>query len=58
LRALRAPPCELEDIEKLEQCALYLGLRIRVGRAETLPEPGVDTEADCSASRGCSRGRW
>jgi 3-deoxy-manno-octulosonate cytidylyltransferase (CMP-KDO synthetase) len=48
LRALAdAPPCELEDIEKLEQLrALYLGLRIRVGHAETLPGPGVDTEAD------------
>jgi 3-deoxy-manno-octulosonate cytidylyltransferase (CMP-KDO synthetase) len=42
-----AAPCELEDIEKLEQLrALYLGLRIRVGHAETLPGPGVDTEAD------------
>jgi 3-deoxy-manno-octulosonate cytidylyltransferase (CMP-KDO synthetase) len=48
LRALAAaPPCELEDVEKLEQLrALWLGLRIRVGHAETLPGPGVDTEAD------------
>jgi len=48
LRALSAaPPCELEDIEKLEQLrALYLGLRIRVGRAETLPGQEVNTQED------------
>jgi 3-deoxy-manno-octulosonate cytidylyltransferase (CMP-KDO synthetase) len=48
LRALAiAAPCELEDIEKLEQLrALYLGLRIRVGGAETLPGQEVNTRED------------
>jgi 3-deoxy-manno-octulosonate cytidylyltransferase (CMP-KDO synthetase) len=42
-----APPCELEEIEKLEQLrALYLGLRIRVGIARSLPGQEVNTPED------------
>jgi 3-deoxy-manno-octulosonate cytidylyltransferase (CMP-KDO synthetase) len=42
-----APPCELEQTEKLEQLrALWLGLRIIVGVAAEPPSPHVDTEED------------
>ena len=42
-----APPCELEELEKLEQLrALYLGLRIRVGIARSLPGQEVNTPED------------
>ena len=42
-----APQCELEEIEKLEQLrALYLGLRIRVGIARSLPGQEVNTPED------------
>jgi 3-deoxy-manno-octulosonate cytidylyltransferase (CMP-KDO synthetase) len=42
-----APPCELEEIEKLEQLrALYLGLRIRIGIARSLPGQEVNTPED------------
>ena len=40
-------PCLIEQLEKLEQLrALYYGYRIHVDLAETIPGPGVDTEAD------------
>ena len=40
-------PSPLEVFEKLEQLrALWYGLKIHVGIAETVPVPGVDTEAD------------
>lgn len=42
-----APPCALEEIEKLEQLrALWLGLRIVVADAAEPPSPHVDTEED------------
>jgi 3-deoxy-manno-octulosonate cytidylyltransferase (CMP-KDO synthetase) len=42
-----APSPQLEDRERLEQLrALWLGMRIRVASAVTMPGPGVDTEAD------------
>jgi 3-deoxy-manno-octulosonate cytidylyltransferase (CMP-KDO synthetase) len=43
----RLEPCLLEQLEKLEQLrALYYGFRIHVDIAQTIPGPGVDTEAD------------
>jgi 3-deoxy-manno-octulosonate cytidylyltransferase (CMP-KDO synthetase) len=42
-----APPCALEDTEKLEQLrALWLGLKIIVANAVEPPTPHVDTEED------------
>jgi 3-deoxy-manno-octulosonate cytidylyltransferase (CMP-KDO synthetase) len=42
-----APPCELEQIEKLEQLrALWLGMSIAVGMAREVPGPSVDTPED------------
>jgi 3-deoxy-manno-octulosonate cytidylyltransferase (CMP-KDO synthetase) len=42
-----APPCALEDTEKLEQLrALWLGLKIVVANAAEPPTPHVDTEED------------
>lgn len=48
LRRLAAtPPCELEQIEKLEQLrALWLGMVIAVSVAREAPGPGVDTPED------------
>ncbi len=53
LRALAAAgPCELEQIEKLEQLrALWLGLGIAVAVAAEAPPAGVDTEEDLQAVR-------
>jgi 3-deoxy-manno-octulosonate cytidylyltransferase (CMP-KDO synthetase) len=46
-RLAAAPPCRLEEIERLEQLrALWLGLRIQVDAAETVPPAGVDTADD------------
>jgi 3-deoxy-manno-octulosonate cytidylyltransferase (CMP-KDO synthetase) len=43
----RLEPSPLEVFEKLEQLrALWHGRKIHVGIAETVPSPGVDTEAD------------
>lgn len=48
----QAPPCELEQSERLEQLrALYLGHRIVVAEACETPPHGVDTEADLVAIR-------
>jgi 3-deoxy-manno-octulosonate cytidylyltransferase (CMP-KDO synthetase) len=42
-----APPCDLEQAERLEQLrALWLGVRIVVADAEQRPGRAVDTEAD------------
>lgn len=42
-----AEPCAMEECEKLEQLrALWLGLTLKVGRADVRPGPGVDTEED------------
>jgi len=48
LRAISAaPPCALEETEKLEQLrALWLGQRIIVENAVEPPSPHVDTEED------------
>ncbi len=46
-RLSAAPPCELEQIEKLEQLrALWLGMGIAVGVAREVPGPSVDTPED------------
>jgi 3-deoxy-manno-octulosonate cytidylyltransferase (CMP-KDO synthetase) len=47
-----APPCALEQAEKLEQLrALWLGLRIIVATAVEPPSPHVDTEEDLAKVR-------
>jgi 3-deoxy-manno-octulosonate cytidylyltransferase (CMP-KDO synthetase) len=47
-----SPPCELEQIERLEQLrALWLGQRIVLADAVEIPPRGVDTEADLAAVR-------
>jgi len=47
-----APPCSLEEAEKLEQLrALWLGLRIIVEKAAEAPAPAVDTEEDLAKVR-------
>jgi 3-deoxy-manno-octulosonate cytidylyltransferase (CMP-KDO synthetase) len=53
LRAITAaPPCALEQVEKLEQLrALWLGHRIIVETAEEPPAPAVDTEEDLAKVR-------
>jgi 3-deoxy-manno-octulosonate cytidylyltransferase (CMP-KDO synthetase) len=53
LRAISAaPPCELEQVEKLEQLrALWLGFRIIVEQAAEPPAPAVDTEEDLAKVR-------
>lgn len=46
-RLSAAAPCELEQIEKLEQLrALWLGMSIAVGVAREVPGPSVDTPED------------
>lgn len=59
LRKLAAtPPCELEQLEKLEQLrALWLGMRIAVDVAREAPGPGVDTQADLDRVAAVLRGR-
>lgn len=59
LRRFAAAPAEpLEQSEALEQLrALALGLRIQVVEAETLPGPGVDTEADLAEVAEALRAR-
>jgi 3-deoxy-manno-octulosonate cytidylyltransferase (CMP-KDO synthetase) len=53
LRAISdAPPCALEEVEKLEQLrALWLGFRIIVEKAAEPPAPAVDTEDDLAKVR-------
>lgn len=53
LRAISdAPPCALEQVERLEQLrALWLGYRIIVGKAAEPPAPAVDTEEDLAKVR-------
>ncbi|MEA5446609.1 3-deoxy-manno-octulosonate cytidylyltransferase [Gammaproteobacteria bacterium AB-CW1] len=46
-RLAAEPPCELEEIEQLEQLrALWVGLRIQVRQAGEMPGPGVDVPDD------------
>jgi 3-deoxy-manno-octulosonate cytidylyltransferase (CMP-KDO synthetase) len=53
LKAINAaPPCALEETEKLEQLrALWLGFRIIVADAVEPPSPHVDTEQDLAKIR-------
>jgi len=53
LRAISdASPCSLEEVERLEQLrALWLGLRIIVGKAAEPPAPAVDTEEELAKVR-------
>jgi 3-deoxy-manno-octulosonate cytidylyltransferase (CMP-KDO synthetase) len=53
LRAISAaPPCVLEQVEKLEQLrALWLGYKIVVAEAAEPPSPHVDTEEDLAKVR-------
>jgi len=47
-----APPCVLEETERLEQLrALWLGLKIIVANAAEPPSPAVDTEEDLAKVR-------
>lgn len=47
-----APPCALEDTEKLEQLrALWMGMTIRTALAARVPARGVDTPEDLEAVR-------
>lgn len=47
---IAAGPCDMEQCEKLEQLrALWLGIKVRVGRASVRPGQGVDTEEDLAA---------
>ena len=49
-RLVAAEPSALEQCEKLEQLrALDLGMKIKVGRPQQRPGPGVDTESDLDA---------
>lgn len=51
-RLAAAPPCELEQLEKLEQLrALWMGLRIQVADACEVPPGGVDTPEDLARVR-------
>jgi len=46
------PPCELEQVEHLEQLrAMHLGMEIRIAPADVPNGPDVDTEADLEAVR-------
>lgn len=46
-RLAAAPPCALEELERLEQLrALWLGMRIQVDVATEAPPAGIDTPAD------------
>lgn len=50
-RLVAAPPSDIEICEQLEQLrALSLGMSIRVGRPESHPGAGVDTEEDLKAA--------
>ncbi|HEY3860081.1 MAG TPA: 3-deoxy-manno-octulosonate cytidylyltransferase [Gammaproteobacteria bacterium] len=52
-----APPCELEQLEKLEQLrALWLGMSIAVGVARQVPGPSVDTPEDLLRVAALTRG--
>jgi 3-deoxy-manno-octulosonate cytidylyltransferase (CMP-KDO synthetase) len=46
-RLAAAPPCRLEEAERLEQLrALWLGMRIQADAAVEIPPAGIDTPAD------------
>lgn len=51
------PPCELEQLEKLEQLrALWLGVTIAVDVAREMPGPSVDTPEDLERVASLMRG--
>ncbi len=51
-RLAATPPCQLEQIEKLEQLrALWMGLRIQVADACVVPPGGIDTPEDLARVR-------
>ncbi len=57
LELASTPPCDLEQIEKLEQLrALWLGMKIAVATAAEVPPRGVDTQADLERARATLRG--
>lgn len=56
-RLSAAPPCELEQLEKLEQLrALWLGMHIAVDVAREVPGPSVDTPEDLKRVAAILRG--
>ena len=57
-RLAATPPCELEQLEKLEQLrALWLGMRIAIDVARELPGPSVDTPEDLKRVAALIQGR-
>ena len=57
-RLSATPPCELEQVEKLEQLrALWLGMSIAVGVAREAPGPSVDTPEDLKRVAALLRSR-
>lgn len=55
-RYAAAPPCLLEDMEKLEQLrALWIGMTLRTATAARTPAHGVDTLEDLEAVRAVMR---
>ena len=57
-RLAAAPPCELEQLEKLEQLrALWLEMTIAVDVARQMPGPSVDTPEDLKRVAELMRGR-
>jgi len=56
-RLSATPPCELEQLERLEQLrALWSGIRIRVDVARARPGPGVDVPEDLERVAALLRG--
>lgn len=57
-RLAATPPCELEQLERLEQLrALWLGMRIAIDVARELPGPSVDTPEDLKRVAALIQGR-
>ncbi len=54
-RLVREPPCELEQIERLEQLrALWVGFEIAVESARVVPGPAVDEPGDIARAEAWS----
>ncbi len=57
-RLAGTPPCELEQLEKLEQLrALWLGMSIAIDVARAIPGPSVDTPEDLQRVAALIQGR-
>ena len=57
-RLAATPPCQLEQLEKLEQLrALWLGMRIAIDVAREQPGPSVDTPEDLQRVAALIQGR-